>query len=118
LADVKVTLQPGAQFLATQWAIDQLMSLYLTDQAPDRFTLEAGDVWLQLRGCRGELRMTRLARADFVFRVELSAGQSIGDAAFRALEIDSAFDPGQALLDLLDERLVVAIETRPEGGIE
>jgi Putative DNA-binding domain len=118
LTDAKVTLQPGVQFLSAQWAIDALMSLYLADQAPDRFTLQAGDAWLELRGSRGELRMNRLAQADFAFRAALADGQLLGDAALSAIEVDSAFDPGRALLTVLDERLIVTIETRPVEGVE
>jgi hypothetical protein len=117
LTDATVTLQPGVEFLSAQWAIDELMSLYLSDQAPDRFTLDTGDEWLELQGCRGELRMTRLTHSDFAFRAGLAAGRMIGDAALSALEIDPAFDAGGALLNLLDEGLIVTIDApRAEGG--
>jgi Putative DNA-binding domain len=118
LTDARIALQPGLQLVNTHWAIDQVMSLYLTDKAPDRFTLQAGDVWLELRGCRGELRMNRLPQVDFVFRSALAAGQLLGDAALSALEVDPAFDPGRALLNLLDERLVVTIDARRAEGVE
>jgi len=118
LTDSRITLQPGVQLLRAQWAIDELMSLYLTDKAPDQFMLEPGDVWLELRGCRGELWMNRLARADFAFRAALAGGRWLGDAAMSAIEVDSAFDPGLALLHLLDERLVATIEARPAEGVE
>jgi hypothetical protein len=39
-----------------------------------------------------------------------SAGAStLGDAASRAMDADSAFDPGVALLALFDEQIVVSI---------
>lgn len=115
LADARVTLQPGVQFLNARWAIDELMSLYLTDRSPERFTLEARDVWLELRGCRGELRMNRLAHADFIFRARLVAGELLGEAALSALEVYPAFDAGVALLNLLDEGLVVTVDARRAG---
>jgi hypothetical protein len=118
LTEAKIAVQPGAHFLSTQWAVDELMSLYLTDQAPNQFMLEAGDVWLQVRGCRGELRMNRLAHADFAFRAALATGQTLGDAAMSAIEVDAAFDPGLALLTLLDERLVMTIDARRADGAE
>jgi hypothetical protein len=118
LPDATLTLQPGVRFFSAQWAIDELMSLYLAEEEPDRFALEAGDVWLELRGCRGELRMNRLTHAEFVFRASLAAGQVVGDAALSALEIDPAFDAGRALLTLLDERLVMTIDARRAEGVE
>lgn len=43
------------------WALDELIGLYLTDSAPDRFLLRQEDVLLEIRGLRGELWMTRVA---------------------------------------------------------
>jgi hypothetical protein len=116
LGDAKVALQPGVHYLHVDWAIDELISLYLSDSAPDCFSLQPGDVWLELRGARGELRMNRLSHADFAFRAALVSGESITDAAASALEIDTALDAGQALLDLVGERLVVVIHAQDVGG--
>lgn len=118
LADATVVLQPGVHYLHEEWAIDELMSLYLADTAPDRFVLQPGDVWLELRGARGELRMTRLAHPDFIFRAALACGRSLGDAVISALEIDGGFDAGRALLDLLGQGLVVTIDAAPGDGVE
>jgi Putative DNA-binding domain len=109
LADATVTLQPGVHYFHADWAIDELISLYLSGDSPDRFALQPGDVWLELRGVRGELMMKRLRHAEFLFRAALAAGGSVSDAALSALESETAFDPGRALLHLVRDRLVVAI---------
>lgn len=110
LPGATVTLQPGMHLLRADWAIDALMTLYLQDDEPDQFTLEAGEVWLELRGSRGELRINRLSPADFAFRAALLARVTIGDAAVGVLDLDAAFDAGRALVSLLDERAIVTID--------
>lgn len=114
VGDATVTLQPGLHYFQADWAIDELISLYLSDDSPGNFTLRPCDVWLELRGMRGELSMNRLRHSDFAFRAALAAGESVSDAALPALEIETAFDPGLALLDLVRDRLVVAIHGK--GG--
>jgi hypothetical protein len=110
LTDARASLQPGVHYQHADWGIDELISLYLSDSAPERFVLQPGDVWLELRGARGELRIGRLVRADFVFRAALACGRSLGDAAISALDIDAGFDAGRSLRDLLDQGLVVMID--------
>jgi hypothetical protein len=58
----------GVQYLRAEWAIDELISLYLSGQEPERFVLDHGDIWLEVRGNRGELQITRLSQADFALR--------------------------------------------------
>jgi hypothetical protein len=58
----------GVQYLHAEWAIDELISLYLSGQEPERFVLEHGDVWFELRGNRGELQINRLSQAEFALR--------------------------------------------------
>ena len=117
LMEARLAFEPGIHYVHADWAIDELMSLYLADSAPARFVLQPGEIWLELRGVRGELRMTRLAHADFVFRAALATGDSLGDAAVSALDTDAAFDPGRALLTLLDEGVVATIDApRMEGA--
>jgi hypothetical protein len=113
VADVRLTLQPGLRYVHADWAIDELMSLYLSNRAPDQFLLRPGDVWLETCGARGELRMNRLASSEYAFRVALAAGVSLADAAVSALVVDAAFDAGQALLRLVAERLVAGIDKDP-----
>lgn len=116
LSDLRVTLQPDVDYFHAAWAIDELMRSYLSDSAPDQFELHDGDVWLELRGARGELQMNRLDRASFAFRGALCAGQTLGDAAFSALDLDAAFDAGHALAALFAEELVTAIDDPSEEG--
>ena len=66
---------PNVQYLHLDWALDELIGVYLTDTAPDAFTLRQEDVWLEIRGLRGELQMSRLNHEEFVRRV---AAQSTG----------------------------------------
>ena len=116
LADVTITVQPCVHYLRAAWAIDDLMRAYLTAGAPDRFLLDDAEVWLELRGARGELRMNRLDPAAFTFRTALAAGQPLADAALAALDIDAAFDAGQALTRLIDEGLVAAFDVPHAEG--
>jgi hypothetical protein len=60
------------------WALDELIGFYLTDTAPDRYALRQEDVWLEIRGLRGELQMNRLTGEEFAHRV---APQPIGARA-------------------------------------
>jgi hypothetical protein len=118
LTDATLTLQPGVHYMKADWAIDELMSLYLTDRAPDRFLLTPGHAWIELRGVRGELRLNRRGHADFEFRAALAAGNTLGDAAVSALEIDASFDAGRALLALLADGLVATAGVpQAEGAV-
>jgi hypothetical protein len=47
--------------------------------------------------------------ADFTFRRSVLEGRSIGEAAECALDVNAAFDPGQALGSLIAACLVSAI---------
>ena len=97
LADVALESQPGLRYFASPWPIDELMTLYLTDAAPDRYVLSAADVWLEIYGSRGAMRFDRLDRSEFMFRQAVGTGQTLGVAAERALEADESFDIGAAL---------------------
>jgi hypothetical protein len=60
---------PNVQYLHLNWALDELMGVYLTDTAPDEYALRQEDVWLEIRGLRGALQMSRLDAGEFVHRV-------------------------------------------------
>lgn len=109
LLDMSVALQPGTHYLHASWGIDTLIKLYLADTTPESWTLREEDVHLEVRGARGAFRFSGLTAHDFAFRTSLAAGGTFGDAAARALELDAAFDPGAALLALVDERLMTSI---------
>jgi hypothetical protein len=109
LADLELRLQPGLAHLRAPWPIDELMTLYLGDTAPDTFVLHPCDVWLEIRGARGEFRLDRLDRAEFAFGRALAAGTSIGIAAEQALDADPGFDPGRALARVVAAGLAIAV---------
>jgi len=113
LADHRLTLQPGLRYCATAWPVDELLTLYLRDAAPERFAFEQASVQLEIRGARGEFKIERLAQPAFMFRTAIASGETIGAAAERVLDADASFDPGQALLRLVSAGLVIAID-KPE----
>jgi hypothetical protein len=45
--------------LRLDWSLDELMTFFLSDQAPDTYALRAEQVVLELRGARGELSLQR-----------------------------------------------------------
>jgi len=55
---------PHVHYLHLDWILDELIGLYLTDSAPDRFVLAPCDAWLEIRGLRGELQMRRMTEED------------------------------------------------------
>jgi putative DNA-binding protein len=116
LAASVVTIQRGTHYAQADWAVDTLISMYLANSSPDSWTLPHEEVHLEARGCRGQFRFARLRASEFAFREALSRGHRLGDAAGYALALDDAFDPGRALLVLLNERLITAIEPQLAGG--
>jgi hypothetical protein len=84
------------------------MTTHLSGVEPERFVLAEADTFVEVRGARGNVRLTRLDGATFTFRKALADGRSLGDAASSALEIDSTFDPGHALRLAVDGGLVTA----------
>ena len=54
LLDMRLTLQPGSRYLKASWPVDELMKLYLTETAPNQLELAPADVWIEVRGARGE----------------------------------------------------------------
>ncbi|HLG54433.1 MAG TPA: DNA-binding domain-containing protein [Vicinamibacterales bacterium] len=59
----------NVQHVHLDWALDELIGLYLTDTSPDEFALRREEVWLEIRGLRGDLEMNRLAAQEFARRV-------------------------------------------------
>lgn len=116
LAEAAFVLQPGVWYVRADWALDELLALYLSNQAPDRFVLRQENVWMELRGARGDLRIDRITQAEFAFREGLAARKSITDAATAALAVEDAFDPGRALLDMVRQGLVVGLHGTGVGS--
>lgn len=108
LADIRVTLQSGTHYLRASWPIDELIRMYLADDSPESWTLRDEAVYIEARSARGAFRFTRLGAGTHAFRVSLAEGCTVADAADRALAVDPAFDPGAALLSLVDERLITS----------
>jgi hypothetical protein len=111
LMDTSLMLQAGLRYLHASWPVDGLMKLYLTDTAPSEYPLAPADVWLEVRGARGEFQINRLNAAEFVFRKAVLDRQSIGNAAQRALDTNAEFDAGQAFTTLVNGGYVIAITT-------
>jgi len=109
LADAVVALQPGMRYLEVSWPVDQLMTLFLTGNVPERLEIAPADVWLEIRGARGQFVMPRLTATAFAFRQALHSGRSLGAAAELALDAGGQFDPGAALTDLVSDGVLTAI---------
>jgi hypothetical protein len=67
---------PHVRHLHLDWSLDELIGVYLSDSAPDRFSLRHEDIWLEIRGLRGSLEMRRLTPDDLLRRAN---AQSAGD---------------------------------------
>jgi hypothetical protein len=116
LLNSALVLQPGLRYLRVSWPVDDLMNLYLTDSAPDSFALSPCDASIEVYGARGEFRMSRMDAATLTFRQAILNRRSIGDAAESALDVDSIFNPGEALRTLIAAGLVVSIQRGEEGS--
>jgi hypothetical protein len=111
LIDSALPLQPGLHYLRSAWGVDQLMTTYLSGTEPERFVLPEAETFMEVRGARGTVHLARLDGATFTFRRKLAAGSSVGDAAGCALDLDPAFDPGEALRLLVHAGLVTSTTT-------
>src|SRR5262249_31692376 len=63
LMDTRLTLQSGLRYLHASWPVDDLMKFYLSGTAPAEYRLPPTDVWLEVRGMRGEFHINRLDAA-------------------------------------------------------
>jgi hypothetical protein len=114
LLEARVELQPGLAYLRADHPVDELLRVYLSGRAPDTFSMAACDARLEVYGARGALRVKRLEPAQFVFRVALVGGATVGDAASRALDADAGFDAGRGVRELAASGLVVALRSTAE----
>src|SRR5262249_57917802 len=117
LMDTSLALQGGLRYLHASWPVDELMKLYLADTAPGEFHLAPEDVWLEVRGARGEFHFSRLVPAGVGLRKAIRQGHSNTTAADRRLEADTSFDVGRALTALIEGRHVIAAPP-PARGVE
>jgi hypothetical protein len=116
LMDTSPALQGGLRYLHASWPVDKLMELYLTDTAPSEYRLAPEEVWLEVRGARGEFHFARLEAAEFVFHKAILQGHSIAAAAERALEVNVSFDVGRAFTTLFDSGYVTGMAPARRGG--
>ena len=117
IANACVRLQPGVRYLSASWNVDELMMLYLSDSEPEEFRIVHGPVGIEVRGARGDVRITRLPTGDFTFRSALADRCSVTDAAERAISADETLNPAQALVSLMATGLVTAIEHTTERSV-
>jgi hypothetical protein len=66
---------PHVHHLHLDWSLDELIGVYLSDSAPDQFSLRHEDVWLEIGGLRGSLEMHRLEQDDFRRRARSPSGR-------------------------------------------
>lgn len=109
LPDASLVLQTGLHYVRASQAVDDLMRLYLTGSAPEQFALKSEDSFIQVRGARGEIEMTRLDAGTFALRAAMRDGARLGDAVGRAFEAHPTFSPTPALQALFAEGLVAAV---------
>ena len=114
LADARLALQPGTEYLALDWSLDELARFFLAGEAPNQYTLRHEPVWLELRGCRGELWLNRLTKGEYAFRRAVAGGSTLECAAELAADADESFEAGGATLALLHAGLIS--EVMVEGG--
>jgi hypothetical protein len=112
LLDSALVLQPGLRYVHSPWRIEELMTTYLRGDEPERFVLEESSTHIEVRGARGDVRLTRLEAPAFRFRADLAAGRSVGEAADGALDCAATFDAGTALRELAQAGLIVGTRTR------
>jgi Putative DNA-binding domain len=115
-ADTRLTLQPGTEYVALDWSLDELIRFYLAGDAPNQYALRNEPVWLELRGCRGDLWLNRLTRSDYVFRLALADGSTLERAAELAVRADESFEPGRAVLAMLRAGLLTSVKPQAEGA--
>jgi hypothetical protein len=115
LPGATLRLQTGLKYVHARHAVDDLLKVYLVSSAPERFVLADGDAWIQVRGARGDVDLTRLEAPTFAFREAILAGRLLGDAVEQAIECDSGFDTASALGTLIAEGLVTSIGTGAGG---
>lgn len=110
LPNAALALQSALYYFHGSWPVDDLITLYLTDSAPEQMAFEPADARIEVRGARGEFQINRLTPGEFAFRKSLADGHPIGNAADAALEFETSFDTGRALAAVFACRLVTAIK--------
>ena len=115
LLDLLLALQPGVRYLDAGWPVDDLLRVRLGDRAPEQLDFEPSPVALQIRGARGRFGVSRIDTGTLRFRVALSLGRSLGDAAGLALDADRSFDVSHGLAAIFAEGLVIRADNPNRG---
>lgn len=109
LLGTSFSVQAGVHYVHSRWDIDRLFAAYLQDQASETFVLAECETYIEVRGARGAVELSRLDLPTFVFRSAISEGRSVATAAEEALDRSESFDPGRALQQLVDAGLLTTI---------
>ena len=109
-SDTVFRLQPGLFYFQAGWPVDALLRIFVSGDAPDRLEFDRREVFLEIRGARGDFTVNRLGRAEFVFRRALSEGECVGSAAKLARDLDPGFEAGPAFRSMLGEGLVIGVD--------
>ena len=115
LGGARLALEAGTEYVTLDWSLDELIGFYLSGEAPEQYSLRNESVWLEVRGCRGELWMNRLTKSDYVFREAVGEGRTLNCAAEMAAGTDESFDAGRATLAMLQGGLICGLMW-PEDG--
>lgn len=107
IGQAALTLQPGLGYLRSDTSVDDVFRVFLTGVEPSQYTLVDGPYWLEVRGARGDIDISRLPAGGWHFRRALAGGDSIEGAASVGLDADHQLTPGTALIHLFASGLVV-----------
>ncbi|MGQ0767383.1 MAG: HvfC/BufC family peptide modification chaperone [Gemmatimonadota bacterium] len=107
-------LQPGIRFVQGSWPVDRLFGFFLTDTAPESFVIVPEAVYLEVRGSRGDFRISRVSVGRLAFRDALAGGGTLDDASARALAAEPTIDVEREVVALHAEGLVVSIQKSGE----
>lgn len=116
LAAASLTLQPGVHYLQADWAIDELFSAYMADEAPEQFVLAPGSFGFEVRGARGDFAVNRLGPGELTFRSALASGVPIEGAIHQATVVEPALDVTRALVSLIGSGLVTQVHATAAAG--
>jgi len=109
LPDLDLRLQPGVRYRRSDWPVDELVQIRLSEKAPDHLHFVPHAVALEIRGARGQFRIGRLDPAAYEFRSLLAVGEPLGIAIAGALAADPSFDVSGAIAAVFAEGLVVEV---------
>jgi hypothetical protein len=114
LPDLTFRLQPGLRYLQSDWPVDDLVRVRLSERAPEQLSFAPMPVAVEIRGARGRFSLSRLSPAALCFRATLAETAPLGDAMQGALDTEAAFDASAGLGSLFSEGLVTAFHL-PKG---